>query len=111
MLVSKIGRNGSIFSSEGLPLPHFRGGGSLYGQNFKSLLEGWCLQQSCRVGQEDKKYAKNVSKGSAPTSSRGVNTQKNRYRRAELWKSEFYFSSCATIFIIIIQSVENNEKE
>jgi hypothetical protein len=32
----------------------------------------------------------------------GSNTQKNRYRRAESRKSEFYFSSCATFFLIKI---------
>jgi hypothetical protein len=61
-----------MFSSEGPSSPGFRGGGSLYGQNFKLLLGGWCLPQSCRIGQGDNKYAKNLLKGPATTELRGV---------------------------------------
>ncbi len=58
------------------------------GQNFKLLLEGWCLQQSCRVVQGDNKYAKILNEGPALRPHEGSNTQKIRYRRAELRKVE-----------------------
>jgi hypothetical protein len=72
MLVFEIRRDGSIFSPKGPPPPHFRGGGSLNGEKFKLLLEGWCLQQSCRVGRGDNKYAKILPEGPATTKSRGA---------------------------------------
>jgi hypothetical protein len=40
MLVSEIGRNGSIFNSEGPPPLHFRGGESLYGAKFQVASRG-----------------------------------------------------------------------
>jgi hypothetical protein len=42
----------------GHPLPISERAEVCMGQNFKLLLEGWCLQQSCRVGQGDNEYAK-----------------------------------------------------
>ncbi len=59
----------------GHPLPISEGAEVCMGQNFKSLLEGWCLEQSCRVGQGDNKYAKILSKGPAPMPPRGVKTK------------------------------------
>ncbi len=56
----------------GHPLPISEGAEVCMGQNFKLLLEGWCLQQSCRVGQGDNKYAKILSEGPATTELQGV---------------------------------------
>jgi hypothetical protein len=44
--------------------------------NFKLLLEGWYLQQSCSVGQRDNKYAKILSEGPVTTPSRGIKHKK-----------------------------------
>jgi hypothetical protein len=56
----------------GHPLPISEGAEVCMGQNFKSLLEGWCLQQSCRVGQEENKNEKILSEGPVTTEIRGV---------------------------------------
>jgi hypothetical protein len=53
--------------SEGPVTTEIRGVKVYIGPNFKLLLEGWCLQQSCRVGQGDNKYEKILSKGPATT--------------------------------------------
>ncbi len=47
------------------------------GQNFKLILEGWCLEKSFRVSQGDNKYAKILNEGPAPTPSQGVKHTKN----------------------------------
>ncbi len=53
-------------------LPISEGAEVCMGRNFKSLLEGWCLHQSCRVDQGDNKYEKILSEGLATTELRGV---------------------------------------
>jgi hypothetical protein len=60
-----------ISAPRGHPLPISEGLEVCMGQNFKLLLEGWCLEQSCWTGQGDNKYAKILSEGPATTELRG----------------------------------------
>jgi hypothetical protein len=64
--------------TRGHPLPISEGAEVCMGKNFKLLLEGWCLQQSCRICQEDNKYEKILSEGLATTEIREVKVCMNQ---------------------------------
>jgi hypothetical protein len=53
-------------------LPSYKGVKVCMGQNFKLLLEDWCLQQSCRIGQGITNMQKILPKRPATTELRGV---------------------------------------
>ncbi len=72
MLVSEMRSDDKFSAPRGHPLSISEGAEVCMGQNFKLLLEGCGLQQSCRVGRGDNKYEKILSEGLATTESRGV---------------------------------------